>query len=153
MTTARAIENLKEEYPQMFHPQYGAEKKVKKRTKQQEMRLLYEDSRFSSTVLGIHILRCAVKSLAAEARIIRKEERRAGLCYVEALREHRIRVLREESRYAGLALAFIRGKAKVVTENGFKPVDALKLAKKIRRFLPLVGDKEVLSWIQKDMQQ
>ena len=152
MATATIIENLKESCPQMFHPQYGQEKKSKKRTKQQRARLRYADEKFSQFVSAVHLLRCNVKSLVAESRFIRHEERRAGLCYVDSLRDHRIRVLREESRYAGLALAFVRGKSKLVTERGTRAVDLTRLTKKIRRFLPTIGDKEVFSWLTKDAQ-
>ena len=150
MTTATMIENIKEFSPQMLHPQYGAEKKTKQRTKQQRARLRYADEKFSQFVSAIHVLRVNIKSLAAEARFIRHEERRAGLCYVDSLRDHRVRVLREESRYSGLALAFIRGKSKFVTEGNSKAVDLTRLNKKIRRFLPTVGDKDVFSWLTKD---
>ena len=152
MATATMIANIKEFSPQILHPQYGAQKKPKKRTKQQLARLKYADEKFSQFVSAIHILRCNIKSLAAEARFIRHEERRAGLCYVDSLRDHRIRVLREETRYAGLALAFIRGKSKFVTEGNSKAVDFTRLTKKIRRFLPTIGDKEVFSWLTKDAQ-
>ncbi len=152
MTTATMITNIKEFSPKMLHPQYGAEKKLKKRTKQQRARLKYADEKFSQFVSAIHVLRVNIKSLAAEARFIRHEERRAGLQYVDSLRDHRIRVLREESRYAGLALAFIRRKSKFVTEGNSKAIDLFRLSKKIRRFWPTVGDKEVASWITKDSQ-
>lgn len=150
MTTETIIENLRESCPQMFHPQYGVEKKTKQRTKRHQARLDYGHGGFSKFVSAIHLLSVNVKSLAAEARFIRHEERRAGLCYVDSLRDHRIRVLREESRYAGLALAFVRGKSKFVTEGNSKAVDFTRLTKKIRRFLPTVGDKDVFSWLTKD---
>lgn len=134
------------------HPQYGQEKKLKQRTMRQQARLNYGDGGFSQFVLAIHKIRSNVKSLAAEARFIRREERRAGLCYFGSLRDHRIRVLREESRYAGLALAYIRGKSKFVTEGNSKAVDLTRLTKKIRRFLPTIGDKEVFSWLTRDLQ-
>lgn len=152
MTTATIIENLRESCPQMFHPQYGAEKKTKKRTRRHQARLDYGHGGFSKFVSVIHLLRVNIKSLAAEARFIRHEERRAGLCYADSLRDHRIRVLREESRYAGLVLAFIRGKSKFVTEGNSKAVDLTRLSKKIRRFLPTICDKEVFSWLTKDAQ-
>lgn len=65
---------------------------------------------FDRKVLAIHKLRVNVKSLAAEARIIRKEECRCGIQYQFALREHRRGRVREEARYAQLALAFLRGR-------------------------------------------
>ena len=157
MTTATTIDDLEKLWVKVArtneHPQYGTQKKTKQRTKQQQARREYKDEKFSQFISATHLLRCNVKSLAAESRIIRKEERRVGLQYVDALRDHRIRVLREESRYAGLALAFIRGKPKFVTEGTHaKPIDFTRLSKKIRRFLPTVGDKEVFYWLTKDAQ-
>ena len=156
MTTAIIAEAIERPWAYVArthdHPQYGAEKKVKRRTKQQEARLRYPDEKFSQFVSAIHLIRCNVKSLAAEARFIRHEEQRAGLQYVDSLRDHRIRVLREESRYAGLALAFVRGKSRFVTEGKSKRIDIIRLTKKIRKFVLGVPDFKVLEWIQKDTQ-
>lgn len=56
-------------------------------------------------------LRVKVKSLAAEARIIRREERRARCGRTrESLYLHRIRDVRGEARAALLAYAFLRGR-------------------------------------------
>ena len=67
------------------------------------------------------MLKVKLKALAAEAQIIRCEERRCiagarkGYVDNEALREalylHRIHVVRREARDTGLAYAFIRGRA------------------------------------------
>ncbi len=64
----------------------------------------------------IKMLKVKIKSLAAEARIIRTEERRAlsgrkpdGRLYGE-LRDHRRRDVRKEQRASLLAYAFLRGK-------------------------------------------
>lgn len=55
-------------------------------------------------------LKVKVKSLAAEAKMIRKEEKR---CRTPSLREglyrHRIDVVRLESRHTNLAYGFLRG--------------------------------------------
>src|SRR5688500_5552827 len=66
--------------------------------------------KYEPRVAAIHRLRVNVKSLAAEARIIRQEERRAGPAYRYEMSAHRRGRLREEARYAQLALAFVRGK-------------------------------------------
>jgi hypothetical protein len=51
-----------------------------------------------------------VKSLAAEAKIIRKEEKRSKLNSIrEGLYRHRIDVVRCEARHAQLAYGFLRG--------------------------------------------
>lgn len=57
-------------------------------------------------------LRVKLKSLAAEAKIIRQEEKRTrSLSQYEFLRGHRIGVVRQEARCALLALAYIKGMA------------------------------------------
>ncbi len=58
------------------------------------------------------MLRVKIKSLAEEARIIRREEKRAGKSgqlYGE-LRNHRVGVVRREARAAHLAYGFIKGR-------------------------------------------
>lgn len=108
---------------------------------------------FHYTVLVIHKLRCHVKSLAEEARIIRKEERRCSLLYSGILREHRIGVLRTEARYAQLALAFIRGRPYRVAENSniHQPVSVERLSSKIAEFFTFGGAKfvapKVIEWL------
>ncbi len=94
-------------------------------------------SKFDPRVQAIHMLRVNVKSLAEEARIIRKEECRAGFEYRWALNIHRRGVLREESRYAQLALAFVRERRYATVEAKvmeFKQVDVARLTKKIQKF-------------------
>jgi hypothetical protein len=107
-------------------------------------------------VTAIHRARVNVKSLAAEARLIRQEERRAGWVYREELARHRRGRLRDEARYAGLALAFIRGRAYSAVENNAKPghrPDLVRLAKKIVGFwrfpMPagLTADEVVSRWL------
>lgn len=61
-------------------------------------------------VAAIHMLRVNVKSLAAESKIIRVEEKRCGIAYESMLRQHRIGVLRSESRVTLIALALLRGR-------------------------------------------
>ena len=70
---------------------------------------------------GISYLRVKIKSLAEEARIIRKEERKAldhsDRATYEGLRKHRTQDVRGEARAAQLAYAFVRGRpyAKIET--------------------------------------
>lgn len=93
---------------------------------------------YDARVAAIHSLRVNIKSLAAEARIIRQETRRAGPAYRNALAEHRRGRLRSEARYAHLAQAFIRGRAhrevEVKTrEPAWKTLSYAYLARKIER--------------------
>ena len=119
-----------------FHnPAWRTEKRKKARTAKQANRLSFSNQAIDYDILRIHRLRCNVKSLAAESRIIRKEEKRAGIQYESVLRDHRIRDLRTESRYAQLALAFVRGKKYVETERGARlGVDVTRLSKKLSKF-------------------
>lgn len=57
------------------------------------------------------MLRVKVKSLMAEAAIIRAEERRArNIWTLGSLHQHRVRDLRREARHSSLALGFIKGR-------------------------------------------
>lgn len=76
-------------------------------------------------------LRVNVKSLAEEARIIRKEFNRTKL---QALDSHRRCRVRQEARYAQLALAFVRGcKYRSVEANARQLPDEMTLIGKLKR--------------------
>lgn len=91
---------------------------------------------FDSRVMAIHRLRVNVKSLAAEAKIIRREVQRCGYQYEQVLINHRRGYLRDEARYAQLALAYVRGVPRIIVENGFsRPVDEARLISKVFRFI------------------
>ncbi len=103
---------------------------------------------FDFRVLAIHRLRVNVKSLAAEARIIRREESRCGIRYQFALREHRRGRVREEARYAQLALAFVRGrKYSQVEQKTSKQLSADRLYKKIYAMYGTTPDI-VVRWLE-----
>lgn len=103
---------------------------------------------YDPRVAAIHMLRVNVKSLAAEAKITRKEEARCGIQYYGMLRDHRVGRLREEARYANLAIAFVRGRAyRQVEGPTSKPVDQRRLAKKIQNFLSSVSETSVANWL------
>lgn len=77
-----------------------------------------------------------VKSLACEARIIRREERRIkGPGHIDTHNElhlHRTRNLREEARATQLAYAYLRGvPLELVEVNGSKPVPLDRIRDKI----------------------
>lgn len=92
--------------------------------------------------LSISRLRVNIKSLAAEAKIIRQEFRRTK--FVE-LDNHRKNRLREEARYAQLALGFIRGipYASIEQKTRNKP-DADRLLKKVNNFLDHYSKKTII---------
>lgn len=68
--------------------------------------------------MSVKFLKVKVKSLAAEARIIRLEEKRAGKNNVvrEHLHRHRTRDVRMEQRASLLAYAFLRGRPLAAVE-------------------------------------
>lgn len=85
----------------------------------------------------VKMLKVKIKSLAAEARIIRLEERRAGRdnALREALHRHRIDVVRAEQRLSLLAYAFLRGRRLAAVEpKSAAPPDWVRVAKLVERF-------------------
>lgn len=66
------------------------------------------------------MLRVKLKSLAEEARIIRREEQRTHTVLREELHRHRVDVVRHESRATHLAYGFIRGMTREQMEPGWE---------------------------------
>lgn len=98
-------------------------------------------------VMAIHKLRVNIKSLTAEAKIIRKEASRAGLGYKEQLHLHRVGRLREESRITHLALAYIRERDYNTIESTKKSVNVSKLVDKINRTGYRTNENQIKSWL------
>lgn len=100
------------------------------------------------------------KSLAEEARMIRREELKlksdgkGSSSQYNSLHEHRIGIVREASRYAHLAHTFNRGQSYHTAEaKGSKPFSQLRLRQEIERFNPLFAalekserDKLISKW-------
>lgn len=104
---------------------------------------------FDPRIAAIHSIRVNVKSLAAEARIIRHETRRAGPAQRDALVMHRRGRLREESRYAHLALAFVRGRPyKSVEAKCGSPALQGRLYEKVRRHWYQAKERDVFEWLR-----
>lgn len=82
-------------------------------------------------------LKIKLKSLAAEARIIRHEERK-GFLYAE-LRDHRIMVVRKEARHTLLAYGFLRGRTRAQIETSKKPVDWAKVESMVKKYGAVFG--------------
>jgi len=99
----------------------------------------------------IHKLRVNVKSLAAEAKIIRDEIRRATTTEAKAaLHDHRMARVRPEARLAHLALAFTRGVPYKVAETKAREIPSVKdVTNKVTRFA-WVPDAEmkIRAWLQ-----
>ncbi len=100
-------------------------------------------------IAAIHQLRVNIKNLAIEAVFIRYETRRAGPAYRSLLTEHRRGKLREEARYAQLALAYLRGRAyRTVERTTRRPPCSDRLARKLDRFVRTVKPAELRAWLQ-----
>jgi hypothetical protein len=83
------------------------------------------------------MLKVKIKSLAAEAAIIRREERlsKPGGPEQCELHNHRVRDVRDEQRHSLLAYAFIRGKPLSLTEPSHKrEPDWKRVAKLVEKF-------------------
>lgn len=99
--------------------------------------------------MSIHAARVNVKSLAAEAIIIRKEMGRASELDRCTLYNHKVNVVKKEARLANLALAFLRGRPYKSCEITSKPFDVVKLTAKINRFACIKYTvDDVLNWTQ-----
>jgi hypothetical protein len=68
--------------------------------------------------MSIRFLKVKIKSLTAEARIIRLEEGRSRGELRAALRSHRQWDVRREQRATQLAYVYLRGRARVTIEPG-----------------------------------
>lgn len=87
--------------------------------------------------MSIKFLKVKVKSLAAEAAIIRLEECRAHGELRDSLRAHRQREVRVEQRASQLAYGYLRGRPRAVIEPGAKSEpDWTKVSSMVRRFGP-----------------
>ena len=114
-----------------------------------EIAKIIEERQYDRKVAAIHRLRVNLKSLAAEAKIIRHETRRAGPRYRDMLSLHRRGRLREEARYTHLALALLRGRTyRQVEKDGSKPVDPDRLAKKLSMGQHPFEQKCLIDWLK-----
>lgn len=103
--------------------------------------------------LELHKLRVNIKSLTAEAAIIRREAAKTNnLDNRSSLQNHRIQVVRPEARLAYLAYGFLRGKNRSYVESTHRddPHDLhIELNKKIKRFKWCnPTNEEILAWLQ-----
>lgn len=96
---------------------------------------------------GRACLRVKIKSLAEEARIIRREERKARYGR-ERLHLHRVGIVRSEARHAQLAYGMLRGRSyKSLEPNAKEPPNARRIAELVakygrRRSCYFIGDDE-----------
>jgi hypothetical protein len=106
----------------------------------------YEDQRKS---FAVGKFRVKIKSLAAEARIIKHEEaRRHKHGWVPAcLRNHRIYDVRNEQRATLLAYALYRGLAYTDVERGSKKDIPTTRIAQILKSLGGVSDVDVSKWV------
>lgn len=87
------------------------------------------------------MLKVKIKSLAAEAAIIRMEERRARerqqYDLMDALYLHRVRVVRAEARVTLMAYGLLRGRdAASIEPNARRPLDMARVEAMMKRYGP-----------------
>jgi len=100
--------------------------------------------------IALHSLRVNNKSLAAEARIIRKEILSAKNDeVVNSLHHHRMTKLKPEARLANLSIAFVKGRrySEVEPHTTTEP-DPRRLHNKLSRFVMDVSREEVDNWLK-----
>jgi hypothetical protein len=92
------------------------------------------------------MLKVKIKSLMAEAAIIRKEENRTKGAIQSELHQHRVGVLRQEARATHLAYGFIRGRAWDRIEAKRRPDNEPTAAdwKKVRDMCKRYGPKDFI---------
>ena len=104
--------------------------------------------------LAIKRARVNIKSLAAEAKIIRGEIRKTNLGWIKNdLHEHRINKVRPDARLANLAMAFLKGRPRSTAEITSKEIDVKRLHSKISTFtwasgVNIVSLQEVQDWLK-----
>ena len=85
--------------------------------------------------MSVKYLKVKLKSLAAEAKIIRLEETRSRGGIRNGLHEHRVGIVRFESRHTHLAYAFLRGKEYEQVEKTCKtPPDWRRVYKMVKKY-------------------
>lgn len=146
----RSVRKIVEEMVEPLHsPKPKSDPSTWNRVKKVKSRKPKPRFPFDSTVYSIHIARINIKSLTAEARLIRKECNRAGAAYCEYLRAHRTGRLRREARVAHLALAYIRNRKYRDVENQcWEKVSVKELREKLHRFGCYADITKVTSWMQ-----
>jgi hypothetical protein len=86
------------------------------------------------------MLKIKCLSLAAEARIIRRLEKRTRGPLREEIHLHRVRIVRDEARLSHIALGLIRGRtidqmeAKVHPQNALKPGHWDRIRAMVKRY-------------------
>ena len=107
--------------------------------------------------MSVKFLKIKLKSLAAESRFIRREERRTynrfGKCVNPALREalylHRIIIVRDEARATLLAYGFLRGRTYRQMENSNRSYPPLgKVARMVRKYGSYPSEMDALNAVR-----
>jgi hypothetical protein len=103
--------------------------------------------------MAIKRARVNIKSLAAEAIIIRGEIKKTNNIVVKSdLHCHRMLKVRPEARLANLAMAFLKGRPKSTAEVTEKPIDVKRLHSKISIFIggsaSPVSLQELQDWLK-----
>jgi hypothetical protein len=92
-------------------------------------------------------LKVKIKSLCAEARIIRFEELKTRDDLRNSLRRHRVEDVRSESRATLLAYNFLRGKTLAQTEpNASTPPDWDRVERMVKKYGNITALSELETW-------
>lgn len=98
-----------------------------------------------------HKIRVNIKSLAAEARIIRAEKLKhlKNKAILSSLDYHKAHILKPEARLANLTYGYLKGYTRSRVENKFKKeVNVKKLVDKIRKFTGfIIPQEQVEAWL------
>jgi hypothetical protein len=90
------------------------------------------------------MLRVKVKSLAEEARIIRREEQRTHGQLRNELHHHRVLVVRREARYANIAYALVKGRTYEQIEGNAKTPPSWESVKRMLKTYGPIGWESLL---------
>ena len=93
------------------------------------------------------LLRVKLKSLMAEARIIRQEEHRTWVPLYQELRNHRVRHLRVEARATHLAYGLIRGLTREQMEPKQRKLSAEEAESASAKFSREQADKHLMQMV------
>jgi len=98
--------------------------------------------------MSILFLKIKLKSLEAEAKIIRKHEQRAIGQIRTDLHEHRVRVVRKEARSTHLAYGFLRGRSlsQIEANSNTKP-DWDSVSRMVKKYGPYGSAEGLKDWL------
>lgn len=99
--------------------------------------------------MNMVFLKIKIKSLAEEARIIRKEERKTRVPLRDDLHIHRVVHVRAESRNASLAYAYLRGRRyRQIEAFAYTVPSTDQISRMVKKYGGVVFDK---TWLDESV--